>query len=485
MDEFLKLPREEQNLWITQTAAIKGLSSIVIEKDYWVCWVLKELFSIEEIKKHVVFKGGTSLSKVYKVIERFSEDVDLTISKEYLGLDVDLSDKSSKQQNKYLKKLKKELSDKLRNELLPLVERRFSEALERVGISDKLWSLEVAEEGSDAEESILFYYPRILHGTSKAANYVKPVVKLEFGVKGEKDPKEQAYIDTYIAEATNHFHMPRIAISTLKAERTFWEKATILHMYYHWPEDKPIKSSMSRHYYDLLKLSHASIGESAIGDGRLLARVAEHKAQYFPSNWASYDTARIGQIKLVPSKHLMPVLRRDYKDMQEMFFGEVSSFEQLMKEIEMLEQKINDYKRILEKLKNNGDIKHEEHLDLIYEIEGIILKLPKLVQDNTKSISQVSLVRHSSEEKEVTLREFNTKIQEAYFKVLDAVYNELNRYAIPDKTTLFLAVENQLYSKLMEGYGSILREPLISGIFGNRRGKKIEKILGLISAKKL
>jgi predicted nucleotidyltransferase component of viral defense system len=190
MDEFISLSKPEQNTWLTQAADIKRVSPIIIEKDFWVCWILKEIFSISEIKNHIVFKGGTSLSKIYKIIDRFSEDVDLTISKEYLGVDPNViyNTPNRKQREKLLEKLAQDIEQKINNELLPILKRQLALSLAKTTVSNSNWSLEIDPENT---QHILFSYPRMLDDSNDDKGYINPVIRLEFGIKGDVWPSHQ------------------------------------------------------------------------------------------------------------------------------------------------------------------------------------------------------------------------------------------------------------------------------------------------------
>jgi predicted nucleotidyltransferase component of viral defense system len=177
MNNFVNLPQEEKEKYFINARDIIGINSHLIEKDFWVCWLLKKLFEIKNLSDYLTFKGGTSLSKVFKLIERFSEDVDLSIEKTFFGFinDKDTSRaKSNKARNKLLEDLKQKCGNFVRNDLIKLLEDKIKEEVK------ENWSLELDKDDPDAK-TILFYYPS--YKTKEV--YVKPVVKIEMGARSE------------------------------------------------------------------------------------------------------------------------------------------------------------------------------------------------------------------------------------------------------------------------------------------------------------
>jgi len=196
MDAFLHLPPDECRIVFEQAGASSGLSAPSVEKDFWVCWTLKELFALPEHGKHLTFKGGTSLSKVWRLIERFSEDIDLTIDRESLGFGGQQSpDKaaSGKQQTKRLKGLRAACQERVKAGLLPAVEERWRAALP-AGIP---WSLAPDDSDND-QQTLLFHYPSCWK--TEDARYVRPVVKMEFGARSDTWPAEAAVVKPFVAE---------------------------------------------------------------------------------------------------------------------------------------------------------------------------------------------------------------------------------------------------------------------------------------------
>jgi hypothetical protein len=235
MPNFLQLSAEDQKLVFEQAAARKGWAVHSVEKDYWVCWTLGHLFALSSLTGHLTFKGGTSLSKAYGLIERFSEDIDLTISRDVLGFGGDNSPESaptSSQQGKRLKRLRTACSEFVMTKVLAQLRERFENALQAGS-----WSL--APDALDNDhQTLLFAYPT--HFASAANRYLRPIVKIEFGARSDPWPAEERRIVSIVAE-----QFPEIAgdenaqVLCLSPKRTFWEKAMLLHEERFRPDDKP------------------------------------------------------------------------------------------------------------------------------------------------------------------------------------------------------------------------------------------------------
>lgn len=199
------------------------------------------------------------------------------------------------------------------------------------------WQIFSDPEDPDAQ-TLLFEYPS---KTSKTG-YIRPLVKIEIGARSEHWPVSEHKIQSYVKEALKEkIHESEMVIRVLNAERTFWEKATILHQYAHLPEDKKLPPRISRHYYDFFRLLSSEIKKKALIDTTLLERVATHKSIYFASSWANYGTARKKTLKLVPSVRITKELERDYTLMKAMFFREVPNWEFILNTIEQFEQEFN------------------------------------------------------------------------------------------------------------------------------------------------
>jgi predicted nucleotidyltransferase component of viral defense system len=327
MDTFLQMPAKERRLAFQQVEAEMGLQAVSVEKDLWVCWTLRELFRIPGVSENVTFKGGTSLSKGWKLIERFSEDIDLVVSKDILGFGGDAAPEmapSNKQRRKRLDGLMKSCRTWVQETLQPLLAENIASA-----IGGDRWKLEVDPDMPDGQ-CLLFHYPSTFE--EGEAGYVRPVVKIELGARSDDWPHEVRYIQPYVTEFYPALDPDATFTATLlAAERTFWEKACLLHEETFRPRGKPRKIRMARHYYDLWCLLEAGVGDRALADPDLFQRVAEHREFFFRYSWVDYSTHRPGMFRLTPLNEQLADWREDYKAMQgPMFFGESPGFEKII-----------------------------------------------------------------------------------------------------------------------------------------------------------
>ena len=340
MNKVATMSTKERMELFRETGDKKRLRFSLVEKDFWVCWSLERLFSLSEQPASMIFKGGTSLSKVFSVIDRFSEDVDLALNREDLGFVDEKSPQQAPSRKKALK-LVDEISDTcqrvIRDDLLPAIDASFVSV---IGPPGEEWSLAI--DGSDPQ-TIIFTYPSSdPSGTAPDGAYVQPAVRLELGARSDHWPAEEHTIRSYAAEEfPGLFESPEASVHTLAAERTFWEKATILHSLRHRPLDKPLQPRLSRHYYDLAQLCESHVGERALAQLDLLASVVSHKQLFFASAWANYDTAVPGTLRLLPPTERRKEIEQDYDAMREMMFGEPPTMDEVFQILESAEQRIN------------------------------------------------------------------------------------------------------------------------------------------------
>lgn len=355
MDKFALKSEQERRDVFQEAASRRDIADIIVEKDFWVCWILKRLFSSPTLSPYLTFKGGTSLSKAYGLIERFSEDIDLTISRDapFLAdgknpMDEDIFGKERERRIEVLKTNAQQFVDRI---VLPALTKDIEAMLGKAS----QWNIVLDIEDPD-KQTILFHYPRVLnygrgYGMGRYGvglfgegeiGYIHPHIKLEFGARGETEPHESRSITPYIAETFPElFEAPSYDVSVLGAERTFWEKATILHALYHGSK---MRDRMSRHYYDTYMLTQKGIADKAMANPALLKQVVRNKSLLFRDTKASYETAVPGGFKLLPATEQFSVLQKDYEKMTEMFIGEYPDFKTIMESIETIERRINQTK---------------------------------------------------------------------------------------------------------------------------------------------
>jgi hypothetical protein len=329
---FLELPPDERRLYIEQAALRRNVSPVILEKDFWVCWLLGILFE-SQFAGSLVFKGGTSLSKVFGVIERFSEDIDLSLSPEFLKLPE--AGKSRNQANKWMARAEAACGAAVRDQISPAMEAAVVGVL---GKSEQAW-FEFLTDSNTNSPVLLFHYP-----SSQPAgfDYLKRSVKLEFGSLTDQQPVGRHPVRPWVADALpDAFPDWRCEVVALEVERSFWEKATILHTEYHRPAEKPTPDRFSRHYADTAALARHPAASKAIDQHGLRNRVVEWKGQFFGSSWANYAKATPGTFRLVPPTERQVTLRRDYQTMRDMYLTEPMSFDEILAILTDLENRIN------------------------------------------------------------------------------------------------------------------------------------------------
>ncbi len=338
MDKVASAAIGERSVFFRQAAEPAGFPSTIIEKDFWVCWTLKRLFGHPAFGEGLIFKGGTSLSKVYRVVERFSEDIDVSLSRRLLGYsgerDPERPDLSNNKRQKLLREMGETCSEYVKSDLKAMLEDDFGGIISE---ESGAWSIVVDENDPD-RQTLLFFYPV----NEERLQYIEPFVRIELGCRSDTWPTEEAslrpYCGEYLPEAFDDAVCP---VKVLTAVRTFWEKATILHQEYHRPEHKALPGRHSRHYYDMAMLAGSAHKDAALADPALLKRVVEHKMAFFRCGWAKYDEAVPGSLRLSPAAERIAGLEADYEAMSVMIFGDTPAFDDVLGVIAELEQEIN------------------------------------------------------------------------------------------------------------------------------------------------
>lgn len=338
MDVLARALEGERAALFEETAARRNVTGPIIEKDFWVCWTLRRLFALQDPAVGFIFKGGTSLSKAYGLIGRFSEDVDLSLDRHDLGFvrdrDPAAEGISGKRRKALLKELEEETAAYVGGPLLDRLRTAFADSLGGDG-----FGLDVDDRDP---QTLMFRFPAGLPASTYGGGYLGPSVKLEFGSRSDHLPAEDCVIAPYAAET-----FPKVVadaettVRVLAAERTFWEKATILHQLANRPPENALSDRTSRHYADLAALARSDLRARALARPDLLAAVAEHKSRLFRDPKARYEEARPGTLALTPPAPLRRLLASDYRAMREMFFEEPIAFEAMMDELAALEAEIN------------------------------------------------------------------------------------------------------------------------------------------------
>lgn len=331
MDAFIRKPSEEKAQTFKEADERLGIPARIVEKDFWVSWTLRELFALSEFGPQLTFKGGTSLSKGWKLIERFSEDIDVVIDRDSLGFP---GEQLSRNQ---LEKLREASSKRVVKDLLPAMRKQLTQRLP----AGSKWTLETAGAEEDSSlQTLLFQYPTEF---PDSVGYVRPVVKIELGARSEIEPAESPKIQPMLAEAFPQlFADASFSVRTVAPRRTFWEKAMLLHEETWRPAGKTRKARLSRHYYDLWCLITKGVAAEAMRDDGLFERVAAHRQIFFRYGWMDYATLSKGRLRVLPLPEQEAEWRQDYEAMRgEMFFRTPPPFDEVLKAAAEFEKEFN------------------------------------------------------------------------------------------------------------------------------------------------
>ncbi|MDX9959591.1 MAG: nucleotidyl transferase AbiEii/AbiGii toxin family protein [Spirochaetia bacterium] len=327
MIELAKGPDRRRQEVFRETSRKMGVHEAIIEKDFWVCLILRILFSSTRWGDKIVFKGGTSLSKVYGAIARFSEDIDIILDWRELGYSKDdpWLPESTAKKDQFVKKT----TPRTRQFLHEI----FTPSLQELCARDLGPTLTILADN----DIVKVEYPRAFDNPS-----ILPYIILEIGPLAAWTPQKPATITPYAAEQyPKVFSTSTCDLQVVTAERTFWEKATILHQEFHRPDSKPMPGRYSRHYYDVFKMAQASIADAALEQIDLLPRVVEFKERFYKSSWSNLLNACPGSFRLVPPAVRIPALVQDYASMSAMFFHEEPTFDAILDALGNLESRIN------------------------------------------------------------------------------------------------------------------------------------------------
>ena len=332
VQRYIDLTAPEKNELLIRTAALMGISPTLLEKDFWVSWILTHIFQLP-FSNHLVFKGGTSLSKCYGLIQRFSEDCDITIDKTLFSESIDDPLLSGKQFQRLLELADKQAIDFIQQTFMTVLAKSITESLP----TESTWQL-LPDEFEP--KNIRFYYP--VATSTHEHPYIKQSVLIELGIRGDVYPCEEKNVISYVeSKFLDLLDSEQTPIRTLLPIRTFWEKITLVHAENNRPEGKAIGDRLSRHYYDIYQLIQAHIDDEALEHIDLLHDVIAHKKKYFRAAWANYDTAIPGQLIIYPHEKLLKELEKDYKNMNLMIFGSVPSFDEILNSIQDFQTKMN------------------------------------------------------------------------------------------------------------------------------------------------
>lgn len=333
-EQFLHLSVEERKDILLAGAAETGRSELILEKDVWVCWALQALFTMPGALP-MAFKGGTSLSKVYNVIDRFSEDVDVTIDYKSLsdGFDPFKESVSKTAIKKFSARLKDQVLKHANDVIAPYLKSQINYLPQ-----PETYDIKVSDDG----EKIWVKYPSISPNDNKG--YMQNSILIELGGRNMITPNESHLVSPEIAELVTNLEYPQAEVTVLSAERTFWEKMTLIHVECNRKEIKANPHRMSRHWYDLSMLAKHDIGQSAMNNTALLEDVVRLKSLFFNSSYANYEACLNKKISLIPVDNVLKELQVDYESMikEGMVYGEAPSFSEIIENITRVESAVNE-----------------------------------------------------------------------------------------------------------------------------------------------
>ncbi|WP_076388422.1 nucleotidyl transferase AbiEii/AbiGii toxin family protein [Kaistella chaponensis] len=327
-NKFLSLPEQTRINAFNQIAEKKGISPFAVEKDWWVTQSLSIIFEMEEAP-FLVFKGGTSLSKSWNLIQRFSEDIDLAIDREFLGFS-----EIPKRKTNLRKKSGKFVSE----EFYPKLQKRFNEK----GIGEDVrFTLEEAQSSDQDPRIINIYYPTLI----VAIGYMNPRVQIEVGCRSLKDPYSNCLVSSFIDEEYKNLDFSELAfnVPSVNPERTFLEKIFLLHEEFQKPFEKIRVNRLSRHLYDIYSLYHSEFKDKALQDKELYQTIVQHRIEFTKIAGVDYSLHTPKTINPIPPDEIIKQWERDYETMKsEMLYSEYRpDFSEIIKTLEKLKLEIN------------------------------------------------------------------------------------------------------------------------------------------------
>ena len=322
------------------TAARLGTAIQNVEKDFWVCWTLDVLFNgLPAGGPRLLFKGGTSLSKAFGLIARFSEDIDVTVFRDDLGYPTEVQELdtlSGKQRRARLDAIR----DACRGYIAGPLKEQFANLAASI-IPEARFQLEPDPEDPDGQ-TLLFWYPAV---TATGGGYVRSAVKIESGAKSALDPHRVATVLPYIAQDLPEQDLSVANVTTVNPERTFWDKVMILHGLRQWHDRRGELrhggQRVTRHYYDVHQLLQAESAQEWQCDRALALDCARHARLFFGSTDLGLDSAVAGSFTLTPSTAMRAALARDYEAMAGMVFGVLPPIDAVLSSAEELERFVN------------------------------------------------------------------------------------------------------------------------------------------------
>ena len=330
---------ERRDLFLGAAARL-GTAVQNVEKDFWVCWTLDALFNgLPASGPRLLFKGGTSLSKAFRLISRFSEDIDITVFRDDLGQGVEAADLDGLSGKKRRARLDA-IRDACQSYIAGPLTTQFTD-IAATAIPRERFRLEADPDDKDGQ-TLLFWYPAV---TAAKGDYIRAAVKIEAGAKSALDPHVAATVTPYVAADLADLDLAVRNVTTVQPERTFWDKVIILHGLRQWydrrQELRHEGQRVSRHYYDIHRLAQAEGAQAWQADHGLATDCATHARLFFGSPDLGLDSAAVGTFTLIPDDAMHDALGRDYAAMSGMIFGDIPPLDTVLASVATLQEAIN------------------------------------------------------------------------------------------------------------------------------------------------
>lgn len=330
MINWLKIPDNSKKNIYEQIAESTGMSAFAVEKDWWVSRTLEIIFQMP-VAKHLVFKGGTSLSKAWKLIHRFSEDIDLAIDKEIFITP----------QNNWSNGERSNLRREAGKYTTGIFFEELQEEFRKKGFKDLVFKVIEAKESDQDPRIIEIYYPNVITSSSE---YILPRVQIEIGCRSLREPFTVQTFGALVDEVYSgrDFANPLFEVSTVNPERTFLEKIFLLHEEFHRIKEKMRVDRLSRHLYDVYHLSKAGIAERAINDKELYETIVVHRHKFSKVGGVDYNEHNPITLNPIPPEEIINEWKTDYAKMMEDMIYEVEkpTFEDLINNLNDLRNQL-------------------------------------------------------------------------------------------------------------------------------------------------
>ena len=346
MSRWIDFSLDERKAMIQSVVEARQIDEAAVEKDWWVTAVLYALFHTS-VSEYLLFKGGTSLSKGWNIINRFSEDIDLALSRDFF-LNVKQLSCANCTSNTQIHNLREKGQDFLFGEFKDDLAAKFAElGLEVTIFTDNDIINENGEPRKvphDKDPSVLYIQYSSLYDSQAA--YAIPTVKVEISVLSMSEPYEMKRISSFIEQTFKDEDVDSELVQTIRTvspARTFLEKAFLLCE--EFQKDEPRTHRMTRHFYDLEKLMHTPYAEIALNDLALYHEIVEHRRKFYHVGYVDYDKELPSNIQIVPSDELMLMYEADYNEMLKNFiYGDALNFNELIRRIKTLQTKFRNIK---------------------------------------------------------------------------------------------------------------------------------------------